>query len=97
MNSATVWIIKTIGDFVARWRFAYRAYFGSQHTASMTMAYRLFQPTIASSSRHSSPDDRQCFIAPFQQTTARQHAQQIDHDENAVGVDDQRIQIDIQP
>jgi UPF0716 protein FxsA len=26
MNSTTVWITKTIGDFVARWRFAYRAY-----------------------------------------------------------------------
>jgi flagellar basal body rod protein FlgB len=38
---------------------------------------------------------RQYFITPFQQTAARQHAQQIDHDENAVGIDDQRIQIDI--
>ena len=42
------------------------------------------------------PDDRQSFIATFQQTTSRQHAQQVDHDENAVGVDDQRVQINLQ-
>ncbi|KMR35106.1 hypothetical protein EY05_14855, partial [Staphylococcus aureus] len=34
--------------------------------------------------------------ASFQQPTARQHAQQVDHDENTVGVDNQRVKVDVE-